>query len=866
MLCAQWLCGETKGLKETCLRDWKKAMEEDRTAASQEKARLEELARKDAVIATGMAELEKRHARAKQDLIVVMAKWEGGSRKGLLVSSLQAWRQFLVGEKEAQKKAGVFKELMFQWAEGQTKGLVRSAFAAWKALSQLNSTVNKAVADERKALEELLSGERGRRDEEEALRRQEEENKHMRSQEGVELMVQKWLLGNVKGLAKEVFTCWHKTAMKYSGQRRQKGAAQMAMAKFLEGDRKALMHTTFLSWKANYAEAKQEGWHSSNLENKQREMEAFLNDERQRYESALSEMEKRHARAHNTVEYAVFAWGEGQKRALRTTCMKAWQTHSVNAAQLSRAAQNVKISMLKWVEGNKKGLMTMVWHAWFHCAHAERHERERQEALEGQHRQWQGFLEEKECAWQQSAEDALREHNMKQCTLMVQKFLEGDAKGLLISVVSEWKAYLNQLFEQERQHEAAKASILRWLEGDKRALTQMCWTHWVHYVELEGHHAAARDGQQQMEDIEQRMEDHMKKSKTHLLKYMAQLMGGAQDPAFMVALIHQWLRHSQGEKSAEMQRQLELQLEEQDRIREIQVTQSKEKKLAAFEAMGLTSGRASLMKYFLIWSAEFQKDRQVRMHKIAHSSVLEKMALYTEANLVKGNAKELITSCFQEWVRDAHQNNHDRKIDWHNNELDHFRGLVDQLTQERIALAEQLQVVYHQLDSVTNTLQKELKTKEELANELREANDQMRKASFNNYGHPLDFSAIHDASRPSSPGSEPYQQMRRISSEGSLTGGDARRQRGPSLPLPSANSRQQFRDGNTSSLNLSGSGGVSTKPRRQESPSPAAQSALGRMKSPGGTSVNSPGSCDWDAAIPRMRDQGIFRLGEAPRL
>lgn len=182
---------------------------------------------------------------------------------------------------------------------------------------------------------------------------------------------------------------------------------------------------------------------------------------------------------------------------------------------------------------------------------------------------------------------------------------------------------------------------------------------------------------------------------------------------------------------------------------------------------------------------------------------------------------------------------HASKLEWHANELasredmleDQAR-MVEELTQERIILSEQLQVVYQQLDAVTDTLQKELRTKEELANELRDANEQMCKVTCSRDKLNASTMSSRATSRTTSPrgnqlndsvrshlnDSTSSRFLRRSSSDGSITA-----DKGPRRPWT----------------------------KRDQATVPSL---------PGGS------ECDWDAAIPRMRDQGFFRMGEAPRL
>merc|ERR1719464_1254184 len=97
---------------------------------------------------------------------------------------------------------------------------------------------------------------------------------------------------------------------------------------------------------------------------------------------------------------------------------------------------------------------------------------------------------------------------------------------------------------------------------------------------------------------------------------------------------------------------------------------------------------------------------------------------------LKRDAEALLASTFSEWHREAkvlfHQRHHDHAM----RSMEDSRSQIAQLEQQRAELQDQLSLYYQQLDLITETLQKELKTKEELAAELRMAYGKMRKTDF----------------------------------------------------------------------------------------------------------------------------------------
>jgi len=86
-------------------------------------------------------------------------------------------------------------------------------------------------------------------------------------------------------------------------------------------------------------------------------------------------------------------------------------------------------------------------------------------------------------------------------------------------------------------------------------------------------------------------------------------------------------------------------------------------------------------------------------------------------------AHSLLERCFQEWSRDI-------QVERHLREYEECQTWITRVQRELSMKDEQLQLVYQQVDSITATLQKEIKTKEDLAAELREAYDKMRHISI----------------------------------------------------------------------------------------------------------------------------------------
>lgn len=345
--------------------------------------------------------------------------------------------------------------------------------------------------------------------------------------------------------------------------------------------------------------------------------------------------------------------------------------------------------------------------------------------------------------------------------------------------------------------------------------------------------------------MEQALEKMISKSKASLLKYIAHMTSGASDPAFMSTLFASWRLAVQEGRAERLQNDFEEELKKQANLHKIKLAEDKEKKIAALGNMGFKSDKAERMKYFLLWLGVFQKARQMNAYRKKKHSTATKIGMWA----IGYSSKDLLGRYFREWQAASTASKSAAHRELFNAEVDKQRGQI-------LSLREENDFIHQQLTSVMDTLQKELKTKEELANELRDAldaNSRLQKeigASFEESSYPSKFASPATSQR----------EMRRNLSEGSL-----RRSRqavagrespgGPSLqstPVPKlSNSKTRLTD---SSRLSDGS--------RQEAKVSGRQEARLNQTTP---TRSSPGlSVGWDTAIPRLRDQGLLQNG--PRL
>jgi len=259
------------------------------------------------------------------------------------------------------------------------------------------------------------------------------------------------------------------------------------------------------------------------------------------------------------------------------------------------------------------------------------------------------------------------------------------------------------------------------------------------------------------------------------------------------------------------------------------------------------------MECYLNWTILYQMAKQEWEYQLMHEDTVTHYAQYILQKWREHEVTNLMAFCFREMALAARDEKHAR-VKYERQEVDTW---IEQMQLQADQKEEQLQDVYQQVDKITKTLETELRTKEELANELREANNQMRQATFSTGAfdgtfNPAQEMSISQLSSPAGPAGETTEMrsMRRVQSEGTLKPAKKAGPRGKTSAIPALPGG----GGHSTSTTLSGSLGKRSW----------LDGGTAREGSPG--SPQSRASCDWDTAIPRMRDQGLFRRGEAPRL
>jgi len=275
-----------------------------------------------------------------------------------------------------------------------------------------------------------------------------------------------------------------------------------------------------------------------------------------------------------------------------------------------------------------------------------------------------------------------------------------------------WRRIAAALKSSRRKATSVKDSMKRFLEGELRGIKHSTFLEWREYV---GQHKHADS----VDRLEKQIEKLIGKHAAHLMKY-ATFMGNKTEPVLKGLVFNGWKEMAQGERFLLDQRKREVEIEEMQRKAELEQTKKKEARVKALSGLGMKDKKVVCMEVFLAWSYLYQQQRQARIHSINANKSLNKYAEFVLHKQMTQDAHATLTTSFTEWHREARNSRHHET-------LQSLEESQVYMTQLRAGFEEQLAMAYQQIDHITETLHKELQTKEELAGELREAYEKQRR-------------------------------------------------------------------------------------------------------------------------------------------
>ncbi|CAE7207249.1 unnamed protein product [Symbiodinium natans] len=616
----------------------------------------------------------------------------------------------------------------------------------------------------------------------------------------------------------------------------------------MEGDAKGTKRSVWLAWKADAQQSRvtRQARDAANAE--AQKLQLLLADEQRKndelHKSAAQILADKKAAAHRQIEYIAAKWAGGNRKGAMTGVFRGWHGYTMDSKRKGRKNQAVHAALTKALLGEAKGACKNALINWHMLTKDEKNERKREADAKEAELKLAKSREEQEAELErmilqaQHGADAAKARAWHATQMVLKKWLGGGAKGLLKQFFQDWQAFVADVKQAAVQKESVKESVMRFILSDQRGLLYTCVNSWLNYVRFEIKHQRMMEQQQQkMDALEQGLSNLMKKQEVQMMR-AAEAFGSKQGPVLMGMALRAWHELSIGEREREeAERERLVQLEELERQHEAAEQKRHQLIARALDGMGCKRTRVILAEYFSAWAYLWDTEKLEKMVKLSHNSQMQKYSEYILGKHLQKNAGALLAASFREWHMETRASAHALHSDSMEERLREMMEYAQQLEQQRADLQEQLQLYYQQIDLITETLQKELQTKEELASELRDAYDKMRQQSKVPLTTPSTMASLESRSRTSSV------EARRKETTATP--------KGPRTPRPSTSTPGAANTAAANTSSSAGAKGTLSEPLAMPTLPPARRSR-GRE--------DSPTSCDWKTAVQRMSEEGLVHL------
>lgn len=741
-----WAEGDARGLTHHCCQNWRryvvhaqevrqKHRELEATKQAWNELLGEECSKHEATFEEAQQTIIHSRARARKDVALIVDMWERGDSLGLQLSSIRAWREYAASAQRVRRHKKSVTAALLQFCEGHASGALLLCFAAWRSWAAHASQLGR----ERRSWEELLSGEKERREDDLRALELAEGRHRQRAQNAVELALRQWQSGQVLGLTSEVVTAWHSYVAIRRTKARRSETVHASLFTWVEGTAMGGLHSCLIHWKAQTSHGRLARLHEQEQRKREASWEELLTDERRRHteleEDLRSEKEKLQDQAQAVVEYALARWEFGDDAGLLQRILRGWALWAKAARQLSAKRQAVHLALLQALKGDDQAITQcsfLNWRMWVRRASLARLGEAR---LAEERARWETYLEDQRKAQKQGMDRAQSEADLRRgraheaTQLMLRQWQQGDSAGLLSAVLAAWRQLKDDAAALAWRRQAAHTAVLRFCGGDDRAALQMCLLNWKHFHKMEVlHRKEVLERDREISTLEARTRSMLSREQSRLLKY-SRMLGGSEDLVLLGAVVWGWRLHAGGIRAAETRRKLEVALDECRKLHDLASTRRRHMTAAALQALNTQDKQAITLDCYLNWSYHLQRQKQQRTHQMRKSKVVAKYAWYVQCYFLRSDNSAVLAACFWELLREARAQRHARERAEQHRQLEEFSVLILRVQDERNGLEEQLNQAYKQIDHLTETMQKELKTKEELATDLREAYDRLRHSS-----------------------------------------------------------------------------------------------------------------------------------------
>mmetsp|Transcript_133098 Transcript_133098/g.385027 ORF Transcript_133098/g.385027 Transcript_133098/m.385027 type:complete len:1117 (-) Transcript_133098:120-3470(-) len=671
-----------------------------------------------------------RKDRVARQQMLVLDKWVHGDRIGLLREMFRSWCLHAWTQEDLRRRSRTVQVLVAEWTEGSNRGIVHSCYRLWRDLTLQELQVRQHEEERRRnasSVDAQMRTLQQQKDAEMQRLLQEIERKARDRTHSIELVLAKWQRGSAKGLLTAVTQAWLRRVQ----HARALQPINLVVRKWAMGNDKGLMVSTLKTWSGEARRL----LHSRQLSEHQHErkrLEELLADTQKAHRNLAQEhvsmLEKRKREAKALVEFILRKWEMGTSKGTMKEILSLWSAHVREVKTAGSRRQAVHFALLRGFEGEERSGKHITFLNWKQLTISERHDKELQQRQALADAQVRSFLAETQAeqdaklAALENSQAAIKARAHEASQVAVRKCILGDRKGLLKSVVVVWHMHVANVADRERKRAAVKDALLRSMEGNRRGMLHMTFFEWTAFVKTErARHADVLDADSRVVALEKKVEAMIDKEARKLAKY-GEMLGSKQSPVLKQMCFTSWRAECGGLASElEKERERAVAVEELGRQRHMAETLHQELRARVIHSLGCKRSIVLCSVVFEAWSYLWQQRVDAQAQRLNKNEAMLKYSEFVIGQRLKKDRVSLLASTFAEWLREAKILHHQLHHEGTQQQLLESRDFCARLETQNRELQEQLAIYYQQIDHITDTLQKELKTKEEMAIELQRA-------------------------------------------------------------------------------------------------------------------------------------------------
>lgn len=626
----------------------------------------------------GLVSIQAHHKKSKRNLTTIITRWNLSDCNRLVSEVFEAWANMAHKARNLKMRSHSARRAIFRLQSEAQLVTLGCTMTAWHALTRKHNE----MAVEQQKSEKRLENERSRLE----LQNQENQSRHNRAigtvHKALQLAANKSELDAASFLFSQIFQSWYMLSVKRMAKSLLEQVAGMGLQRLSDHNAKGCMRSCLLHWawcsstscliRSQKVElASETALLQSILEDKCNQFQA----ERDAHKAEASQLYQANQLA---ITYMVQKWDAHTAGRTLSVSFREWRA-AASASVRGLLHQHCRNNVFSRVSrSNDKAAIQLVFMCWRSTADGQ-----------GRKRAHEGQLLAQRGLWEASAAEVSRQHE----NLQAQMRKTTEARLL----DAQTKFQLHVLV-------AANVLLRRWEESTGFVNSAVIFEFWK---------SSARTSKQLY-------------SRAHACRKSVAKLLQFEIAGLLRVLFLNWTQVARLASHLMQLKTKDAELRNLSALQKIQVERGDHLMWQVLSKIGLHQQQALSTEILAHWCGFCQGERLKRDHHEESRRKMHRYSYLMASLLFKKLHCANISVCLAEWHRRSQFLKYERDHDKVQGTIMEAEGYIMQLEQRTATLEEQLCLVYKQVDHVTETLQKELRTKEELASELRCAYDKMR--------------------------------------------------------------------------------------------------------------------------------------------